>query len=577
MGAGVRNLGRIGLNFAFLLGFAVAGSGQVSAGDTGSVEFRWSREGGTATMTGDYGTSTQGIGGFGDEIPNAVKLLRITYRSASTQCCVAIDPRDSRLAGRNVVLTSLRPESAAITLAGFASSFAPSEGLPQQCSTSPSEVALACDARYATPSFASEVRQVTVVGGSRTEVGDLTVFPVPFLIDGTLIPAPASAVTVPLAARFTVADAGLGIDSGTIVTAAGAVGAQGYLPIVSKTACSDLTGPPCSTGGQLGVAGFQVVTAAIPGPVGAARISIHAGNQTGAVLDTAYDFLIGSVQTPTPVRIPTATRTATLVPTSTRTPTSIRTSTPTPTITSTRKPTSTRVPSSTPSRTSTFTVTPTPTNTSTRTATRTPTVTRTSTRTPSVTPTYTATHTFTPDTRCSGVPAPHPVRAKGLYLNDPSISGNPADADGRKVKVSINNELALAEPLSSDPTFCGAELRIIGTGRGDGSAIVDLPPGLWEPVGFPRAARGYMYRDPLERYGIKRIRINPKEGGGIVYISGGGADWPYRITHAQGGVTFRLQIGNDVICSEFKTLQVNKPGRVIAHKAARPLTCSPTP
>ncbi|HYD47398.1 MAG TPA: hypothetical protein VEB21_03585, partial [Terriglobales bacterium] len=533
---------------------AACGNGSLESTQTGAVDLQvgWGDEpDAAAASSGNYASQSHGLGGFGDVIPKAVRRVRITYQSQSTQCCVAFDPRDARLAGRNIVLTNLLPENATISLAGFPTDFAPSGSLPSTCSTSPAEVALPCAGQgFATASFASEIRHVTVVGGSRTDAGELRVFPVPFLVDGTVIPAPGGVAGSPMAARFTIADAGIGVDAGSIAVNGGQlsppldVGAT----IASKTACSDLTGPPCSANGQLGVAGFQVVTSPVGFGLGGARMRVRADNLSGSRLDTSYDFLIGAVFTPTftqsfaptATRTPTQTRTRTATPP--RTPTAILSSTPTHTRTATRRPTSSRTPTRTFTRSYTPTRTATAANTATPTLTGTATSTRTPTSSPTVTPTFTATYTLTPDLSCGGAHVSLPVRGRSLLLSDRA-------PETRKFKVSITNDLALTNPLTSDPTQCGARLQLVGTGRGDGSAVVDLPAAYWYAVGYPRAARGYRYFDPLKRHGVSRVRIQTDDGGGDVVLTGGGEEWPFRVTHSQGPIQFLLQIGNDVLCS----------------------------
>lgn len=550
------------------------GAASAAGRDDGSVALsvRWVGGGAASSQTsGDLAVNNAGIGGFGSNIPKSVDRIRITYSSASTQCCVAFDPRDSRLGGRNVVLTNLRAESADITLAGFPGTSVPSGGYAATCNTNPSEIRLSCDDdSFATPSFVSDVRHVIIVGGTRTEVGDLTVFPVPFLLVDALVPGPGGVAASPLSARLTIVEAQDGVLPQSIQLQA-QQSSNSNAGIATISGCNDLVGPLCSPGGSLQVSGYQVISAPIPYALGNAGLRVVASNASGRKLDTAYSFTINSLSTPT--------RTATSIPTSTRTFTATRTATrtytvtPTATKTATRRPTVTAAPTRTRTNTPTRTRTSTPTVTPSNTSTPTLTATRTPTRTRTITLTPTATYTATVDTSCSNAPEPHPVGADSLRIIDS------ADADERRVKLHIHRETGIDSLPVSDPTFCGAELRIVGTGRGDGSAIITLPPGLWDPVGYPRASRGYRYWDPLVRFGIREVRLVPytdRRGGSLV-ISGGGAGWPYRITQRQSMINFRLQIGNDVYCSEFRDLSTNRVGRVGARNGVKPRTCSATP
>lgn len=528
-----------------------------------------------STTTGGLSTSAQGIGGFGTTIPASARTLRITYRSASLQCCVAIDPRDSRLTGRDLVLTNLQPETAEIQMSAFATDFAPAEGLSATCSTNPSAVALPCDSRFATPSFASEARNVTVVSGTRTSAGALRVFALPFLLQNDLSPAPGGFAGSPVTARFTVVDAAIGVDSDSLTArSVNAGGTESGIEIASKTPCSDIDGPFCSPGGSLNVAGVQVVTKPADYPIGAAKLKLHAANLTGGEMNAAYGFTVNTVFTPTRTATtkPTSTRTFTNTPTiaPTRTPT---TPAPTATVTATYRPTGTLQPTRTRTVTPTPTKTKTPTITPTSTVTNTPTSTWTPTRTPTVTATYTVTYTMTPaNLECKGTPVSHPLSGDAIALVD---DGDPSD---RVVKVRISNAYGIDVEDGSDPAFCGATLSIIGGKSGDGVAVISLPPGLWETVGDwrgIRAIRGYRYRDHLSRYGIRTIRLIPGKGGrGTLVIKGGGENWPYRVTRPQTEpVHFRLQIGNDIYCTDFGSASINKSGRFISHKGAAPVTC----
>jgi YVTN family beta-propeller protein len=384
---------------SFLLAVAGCGGGGGSSdlGGGGGLSFRalWQQptQGSSALAVAEQGARPSS-GGFGPELPASVTTVRFVFvPETGDACCVAVDPStvpiDPVSGQRLLVLTSLPVGAATVTVAGFPTEFAPAPpGVVQTCATRPDAAALACDPdRLQTPSFLSDPQPVEILQQQRTDAGDILVPSRPFLLAGSLHPAPGQSAPNPLAASFVIADAAAGIDAASIAAAV-SVGGQ---PVADAPlmlhACDDSTAPPCSDGGGLNVSGYAVERAPQLLEAGAAQMSITARNgaDTPRSVDFSYPFTMSAP--------PTATSTVTSTPTATATPTFTGTATATFTATATATFTATATPTATFTATPTFTATATPTFTSTSTATRTATATPTHTAT--ATPTFTATFTAT--------------------------------------------------------------------------------------------------------------------------------------------------------------------------------------
>ncbi|MBI1814874.1 MAG: hypothetical protein HYR72_07850 [Deltaproteobacteria bacterium] len=354
-------------------------------------------------------------GGFGTQIPPSVRTVRIVLDTQKGRCCLAVS---SSLPARRVVLDSIANGAAVISVAGFATDFAPVAGEDNtQCATDPVDVGLPCDpTRLASPSFESDAKSFDVAPGALTEVGSIDIPAVPFVV--TAQPVPHGSAVRPVSIQLTVADAVTGVDANSIalaVTPDG--GSESAVRLRTLVPCADGSAQPCSAGSALQVSGFIVEGEPVEIVSGDATLQAQARNlaSPARALNFFYPFaVVDGTATPTePVATPTAS--ATLAPSTTLTsmPTTTPTASPTPvftasnTLTATLAATPTLTPTRTPtvtpthSFTATFTTSPTatPTHTSTATAPATPTATptttptQTPTRTPSLTPTRTPTET----------------------------------------------------------------------------------------------------------------------------------------------------------------------------------------
>jgi cysteine-rich repeat protein len=168
--------------------------------------------------------------------------------------------------------------------------------------------------------------------------------------------------------------------------------------------------------------------------------------------------------------------------------------------------------------------------------------------------------------------ADRPVAGDSLTLKDP------ANVNGRAIKFKAAKDPAIDPGSGADPTNVGATLEVEGTNPGDGdTGSIDLPANLWRALGNPPGAKGYKFTDKTRSSGIKTLTLKPGANGGTISVSGGGSDWTYAITQAQGPITLRLTIGSDVYCAQFATSTYlrNEPGQVKAKNASAPASCSP--
>lgn len=409
-----------------------------SSSDEGSVNFGavWERPRPSPTPTAAPGSTpapTQrpgqnpGDGSFDTELPPSVTTVRIVFESASLRCCVVINPAtvppDSVSGRRFVTIEPLPVGPAAISIAGFPSLTAPAPvgGPFAICPTKPAGVGRACELQSdETPSFTSDPVPVDIEPGGVTDVGEIEVRSVPFVIGR--LPSPASSVQSPVALGFVAVDAVSGVDPDSI-RAEISEGAGTRSPIgMTLSPCDDRGGEPCSPGRRLQVSGYRAEFPPDALAPGLARLRVRARNlgSPAESVDAQWQFrVLPPDDTPTTTRTVTATPTVTLTRTLTSTPTVTRTFTETlvPTRTATRTPTSivptqtrpptpsptptateSRTPSATATRTATASITATASATATPSTTASATITRTSTLTftPTATPTVTITRTITP-------------------------------------------------------------------------------------------------------------------------------------------------------------------------------------
>jgi cysteine-rich repeat protein len=166
--------------------------------------------------------------------------------------------------------------------------------------------------------------------------------------------------------------------------------------------------------------------------------------------------------------------------------------------------------------------------------------------------------------------ADRPVAGDALTLKDP------VNVKGRAIKFKATKDPAIDPATGADPTEVGATLEVEGANPGDGhTGPISLPANLWRGLGNPAGAKGYKFTDRLRADGVKTLTLKPGASGGTISLSGGGTDWVYAVTQAQGPVTVRLTIGADVYCARFTTFQRNQAGLVKAKGASAPESCSP--
>ncbi len=328
------------------LSLAVLGCGGSGSSDGGagslSARVFWQQPDGS----GDAITSgTSPSGGFGPELPAAVRTVRLDFApSSGAACCVAIDPSglvvDPDTGRRRVVLTQLPSGPGLLTIAGFPGGSAPAPaGANTTCGLEPADVASPCVASSLDgPSFISAPTDVTVRAGTQVNAGDILVPAVPFIVTTTLQPVPGGSVPAPVQLGATVAISGttLPIDDIDIATTPGGAAA------VTLTACDDATSNPCSPGGALEVRGLRAVGQANV-PSGNATVEIVATGDGTPPLSLSYDFTSqGAAPSATPTGAPQATSTSTVPPS---TPPPSRT-VATPTFTPTQTIRATAVPGS---------------------------------------------------------------------------------------------------------------------------------------------------------------------------------------------------------------------------------------
>ncbi len=142
-------------------------------------------------------------------LPPSVVTGRIVFESASLSCCVAIDP--SLLSGSAqrglAVLTNLPPGPATVTVAGFATDFAPTPpGILATCDTNPPSLEHPCDpVQVASPAFESDPIAVTIFAGVQTNVPTVEMNSFPFLYAYT--PGQDERAPAPVQFALTVTDA----------------------------------------------------------------------------------------------------------------------------------------------------------------------------------------------------------------------------------------------------------------------------------------------------------------------------------------------------------------------------------
>jgi hypothetical protein len=282
------------------------------------------------------------------QLPPVIKTGRVVFDSQSGEsCCVAVDA--SVLSGGSraglAILTNLSPGPATVTVAGFATDFAPTvPGILATCATAPPRLAHPCDPlQVATPAFESDPLAVTIVAGAQTNLSTVPEVAKPFLLDYS--PGQNETAAQPVQFALTVVDAVTGISSDSValevqftVPAATSDTTPSPFRSLSKrvplvlTACADGGNTPCSASGALQLAGFAASGTAPELPEGEVDAHVTAENlgNPPQQLDFVYPFTVLATATGSATATSTATATETASPTSTLTATSTATATVTP-------------------------------------------------------------------------------------------------------------------------------------------------------------------------------------------------------------------------------------------------------
>jgi len=272
--------------YAALLMLVVAGCGGSGSGSGGG-------SGGGGSMFPERG------GGETSQPPASAQTARVVFRSGTGEaCCVALDA-DLVPAGALLVLDDLPAGPATVTVAFFAEDFAPTvDGVPLTCATVPVGLGAPCDpTQVASPSFESDPQNVNIVPGTQTNVTDLVIRALPFVVEFS--PANGAIEPSPVQFAFTVADAVTGVEADTVALELTVQVPDGpdfrtltkRLP-VTLVPCEDASEQPCSAAGNLDLEGYKASSQPAelyPGPVGVRILALNQGDPPQEV-DFTYSF-----------------------------------------------------------------------------------------------------------------------------------------------------------------------------------------------------------------------------------------------------------------------------------------------
>jgi hypothetical protein len=250
-------------------------------------------------------------GGESSAPPPSVQTARIVFESSSGEnCCVAV-PASVIPQGALLVLNDLPVGPGVVTVAFFAVDFAPAvDGISMKCSTSPASLGTACDTtQVASPSFESNPQAVDIIAGGQTNVPDLVIKALPFVVE--FAPGNGEVADNPIQFTFTVADAVTGVEPESVVLEITVQIPDGpvFRPLTKRlplilNECTDGTAAPCSPEGDLDLDGFaaeSAPTTLVSGPVAVRILALNQGDPPQEV-----DFLYGfEVATPQPTVAPT--------------------------------------------------------------------------------------------------------------------------------------------------------------------------------------------------------------------------------------------------------------------------------
>jgi hypothetical protein len=307
----------------FLLGSAALAAGIGGCGGGGSsgatpgaslaFAVKWQQKPAAAPSAAE---STQE---FPAPIPAAVNAIRFTYSSGGNTCCVAVLRGSQAFEERHLQLADVPEGPGILTVNGYPTDFAPSDGIDDTCPTRTGD-GTACVDKDAGPSFASGDVEVDVQPATVNQV-DVDVHSVPFFLN--VRPADGETVTdARPTIRFTVVDAVFGINADTpaiITLEQGDTSLEAKILEAQPCRDNDAELPDCSEGGALDVSGF-IIRARPTSDLqdGAVELQISSDNTAPEPIIGSFDstFTVNSGITTTTVTTTTVTTTSITVTTS---------------------------------------------------------------------------------------------------------------------------------------------------------------------------------------------------------------------------------------------------------------------
>lgn len=263
-------------------------------------------------------SATPTAGGSPSVFPPIVQTGRVVFRSDSGYaCCVATDPAllppNPKPGQPSLVLTNLPIGPATVQIDGYVEDFVPAPpGVVETCSTLNTTGVKPCDpTRQASAAFASDPREVNIVGGVRINLGAVDVSALPFVLPD-FRPPQNSAVPLPVEFLFTVVDAVTGIEEESVALDITLDVPEGQPPVFRSLtkrvplelfACRNGGSNPCGPEGDDNLAGFEAQSNAEYLeylPAGPVEARITAKNNANRDLDFRYVFVVAPDPSPTP-------------------------------------------------------------------------------------------------------------------------------------------------------------------------------------------------------------------------------------------------------------------------------------
>lgn len=264
--------------------------------------------GGGTSGTGSGGSKFPDRGGGESSAPPpSAKTARVVFESTNGEaCCIAL-PASLVPQGALLVLDDLPVGLATVTVSFFAEDFAPSaEGIMLSCKTIPTNLGTLCDPfRVASPSFTSQPQVVNIVSGGQTNVEDLIITAVPFVV--TFSPDNGEIVPAPVTFDFTVADPVTDVDPESVALELTVQVPDGpvFRPITKRlplvlSPCADSSSEPCSLAGNQDLEGYKASSSPaflLPGPVDVRILALNLADPPQEV-DFNYVFTAAPEMTP---------------------------------------------------------------------------------------------------------------------------------------------------------------------------------------------------------------------------------------------------------------------------------------